>query len=205
MVVSSDRPAKPDEKLPHKTFQVPYTPGFFEDKLIRPELEGNKYEIGWNFLNIQLVMCECLLNSSEILQELKSFDLIVFDSIAICGVLISELLNIPSVMIVIGPPNFFLSIYHMVPMPVSYVPQRVTGFPSKMTFMQRAINLVTYCASKVLLDLLLVRSMDALKAKFGINPERSYKDSYGDAELVIFVADFALEYPQPLLPGLLVI
>lgn len=201
MVVSSDRPAKPNEKIPHKTFQVPFKPGFIEDKLIRPALEENKYTIGWNMHNIQLVMCECLLNSSKLLQELKSYDLIVFDSIAPCGVLISELLDIPSVIIVIGPPNYALSIYHMVPMPVSYVPQRETGFTSKMTFIQRVINLGMYSVAKVLLDLLFVCSMDALKVKFNIKPERSFKESFGDAELVIFLADFALEYPQPLLPG----
>ena len=55
--------------------------------MIRPALEENKYKIGWNLLQIQLVMCESLLNSSDTLRELKSFDLIVFDSAGPCGVL----------------------------------------------------------------------------------------------------------------------
>lgn len=201
MLVSSDRPAKRNEKLPHKTFQVPYEPGFIEDMLIRPALEESKYMIGWNVHRIQQVMCECLLNSSDILQELKSFDLIVFESTAPCGVLVSQLLDIPSVIIVIGPPNYACSIYHMVPLPVSYVPMRETGLTSKMTFMQRVANLGMYSVTKVLLDLLFVRSFDALKAKFNIKLERSFEEGFGDAELVIFLADFALEFPQPLLPG----
>lgn len=201
MLVSSDRPAKPNEKIPHKTFQVPYKPGFIEDMLIRPALEENKHLIGWNLQNIQLVMCECLLSSSELLQELKSFDLIVFDATAPCGVILSQLLDIQSVIIVIGPPNYAFSIYHMVPLPVSYVPMRETGFTSKMTFMQRVANLGMYALTKVLLDLLFVGAWDALKAKFNITVERSFKEEFGDSELVIFLADFALEYPQPLLPG----
>lgn len=201
MLVSSDRPAKRNEKLPHKTFQVPYEPGFIEDMLIRPALEENKYMIGWNVHRIQQVMCECLLNSSDILRELKSFDLIVFESTAPCGVLVSQLLNIPSVIIVIGPPNYAFSIYHMVPLPVSYVPMRETGLTSKMTLMQRVANLGMYSVTKVLLDLLFVRSFDALKANFNIKLERSFEEGFGDAELVIFLADFALEFPQPLLPG----
>ena len=202
MLVSSDRPTKPNEKIPHKTFQVPYKPSFVEDMLIRPALEENKYKIGWNLNNIQLVMCECLLNSSELLQELKSFDLIVFESTAPCGVLLSQILRIQSAIIVIGPPNYAFSIYHMVPLPLSYVPIRGSGFTSKMTFMQRVANFGMYSLIKVLLDLLYVRPWDALKVKFNIKPERSFQEGFGDAELVIFLADFALEFPQPLLPGL---
>ena len=202
MVVSSDRPPKPNEKIPHKTFEIPYKPGFIEDLMIRPALEENKYKIGWNLLQIQLVMCESLLNSSDTLRELKSFDLIVFGScIAPCGVLVSQLLGIPSVTIVMGPPNQALSIYHMAPLSVSYVPIRETGFPSKMTFVQRVVNSGIYCVTRVLLDLFFVRSFDALKAKFNIKPDRSFEEGLGDTELVIFVADFALEFPQPLLPG----
>ena len=170
--------------------------------MVRPALEENKYKIGWNLLQIQLVMCESLLNSSDTLRELKSFDLIVFGScIAPCGVLVSQLLGIPSVTIVMGPPNQALSIYHMAPLSVSYVPIRETGFPSKMTFVQRVVNSGIYCVTRVLLDLFFVRSFDALKAKFNIKPDRSFEEGLGDTELVIFVADFALEFPQPLLPG----
>ncbi|XP_078344951.1 2-hydroxyacylsphingosine 1-beta-galactosyltransferase-like [Oculina patagonica] len=201
MLVSSDRPEKPNEKIPHKTYQVPYKPGYIEDMLIRPALEENKYMIGWNMNRIQLVMCECLLNSSELLQELKSFDLILFDSTAPCGVLLSQVLDIQTVIIVIGPPNYAFAIYHMVPLPLSYVPMRGSEFTSKMTFMQRVGNVGMYGLIKVLLNLLFVRPWDALKVKFNIKPERNFQEGYGDAEMVIFLADFALEFPQPLLPG----
>lgn len=202
MVVSSDRQPKPNEKIPHKTFEIPYKAGFIEDLMIRPALEENKYKLGWNLLQIQLVMCESLLNSSDTLREFKSFDLIVFGSTGPCGVLVSQLLGIPSVTIVIGPPNQAISTtYHMVPLPLSYVPIRETGFPSKMTFVQRVVNSGIYSVTRVILDLFFVRSFDALKAKFNIKPERSFEEGLGDTELVIFVVDFALEVPQPLLPG----
>ena len=202
MLVSSERPAKRNERLPHRTFQIPFGPGYMEKMLIRPALEESRHSIGPNVLDLHLVTCECLLNSSDIFQELKSFDLIVFDSTALCGVLVSQLLDIPSVMInVMGSPNYPLSLYHMAPMPVSYVPIHESGFTSKMTFLQRAANLGIYCVTRVLLDLFVARSFDTLKAKFNIKPERSFEEGFGDAELVIFSADFALEYPQPLLPG----
>ena len=201
MLVSSDRPAKPNEKIPHKTFQVPYKAGFVEDLLIRPSLEGGKYTIGWNYLKIQLVMCECLLNNTELLQELKKFDLIVFDAYAPCGVLLSEVLDIPNVMIVIASPNGIFAPYRKSPLPLSYVPMRGSGFPSNMTFIERVRNVLKYCFGRVLMDLFFIRSMDEIKVKFNINPERSYSESFSDSALVIFLADFALEFPQPLLPG----
>ena len=64
MLSSSERPAKRNEKLPHRTFQIPFGPGFMEEMVIRPALERNRYSIGWNVLSIQLVVCEYLLNSS---------------------------------------------------------------------------------------------------------------------------------------------
>ena len=201
MLVSSDRPIKRNEKIPHKTFQVPYKPGFVEDLLIRPALEGNRYSVGWDFHKVQLVMCECLLNSSALLQELTNFDLLVFDSHASCGVLLSEVLDIPNVMVVTGSPNDKMAAYRNAPLPLSYVPMRGSGFPSNMTFIQRVGTLVDYCFVRLLMDLFFIPTMDEIKVKFNINPERSYSESYSDSLLVLCLTDFALEFPQPLLPG----
>ena len=201
MLVSSDRPAKADEKIPHKTFQVPYKHGFDEDLLIRPALEGNKYSVGWDFHKVQLVMCECLLNSSALLQEVKNFDLLVVDSHASCGVLLSEVLDISNVVVVTGSPIDMLTAYRKAPLPLSYVPIRGSGFPSNMTFIQRVRTLVDYCFVRLLMDLLFIRTMDNMKVKFNINPERSYSESISDSALVLYLADFVLEIPQPLLPG----
>ncbi|KAM7432866.1 UDP-glucuronosyltransferase 1-1 [Porites harrisoni] len=203
MVVSSDRQSKRDDKIPHKKFQVPFKPGFIEETLIRPALEGNKHMIGWNAYKLHLTMCESLLNSTELLEELKDFDLIVYDSFGPCAVLLSDLLRLPKVAISISitPPNNPFSIFHMFPMPLSYVPIHQSGYSSNMTFIQRAVNVVSYCLMQALFEILYVRSYDALMAKFNISAERSFRESFGNAELVIFLADFAMEYPQPLLPG----
>jgi len=149
-------------------------------------------------------MCECLLNNSVLLQELKNFYLLVVDSHASCGVLLSEVLNIPNVMVVTGSPNDILTAYRKAPLPLSYVPLRGSGFPSNMTFIQRVRTLVDYCFIRLLMDLLFIRTMDDMKVKFNINPERSYSESFSDSALVLYLADFGLEFPQPLLPGWLI-
>ena len=76
------------------------------------------------------------------------------------------------------------------------------GFSDEMTFMERVINLVSYLSCKPLFDVVFGTILNSLKVKYNAKPERSYQEALGDAELVLIAADFALEYPQPLLPGM---
>lgn len=154
-------------------------------------------------VEFQNALCEGVLNSTEMLKEVKNFDLLVYDSPAgMCGVLVSELLNIPRVQIQYHPNSPF-GFDNMIPMPVSYVPGLFSGLSDEMTFMERIINLLSYLLIKTFwIDLVYSSAMNDHKIKYKIKPGKSYQDSIGDAELVLIEADFALEYPQPLLPGI---
>ncbi|KAL9957654.1 hypothetical protein ACROYT_G034577 [Oculina patagonica] len=200
LVVPSSKKIKSSSKVPHKIYQVPYKPGFAEETLIKHEFEGNKMQLLLKMGEVLSAFCESALNSAEVLKELKGFDLLIYDSLAFCGVLLGELLDIPRVEFLYAPPNTPLLNY-MIPMPTSYVPQLLTGFTDKMTFMERAINLGTYIAMKLGVHFAHNRPMNALKVKYNIKPDKSFQEAVGDAELVIITADFALEYAQPLLPG----
>ena len=203
MVVPSSQKVKPSEKVPHKIYQVPYKPGFLEDSMIRLELEGNKLQLLWKTNEILSTVCEGLLNNTEVLNALKGCDFIVYDTIAFGGVLLGEQLGIPRVEIMpMRPNNPFGLYFHMIPMPISYVPQLFAGFSDKMTFVERVINLGLYHAMKLFMYIVYERPMNALKVKYNIKPERSFQQAVADAELVIITADFALEYAQPLLPGM---
>ena len=85
--------------------------------------------------------CDAVLNSTDVLKELKSFDLLVHDGpLSMCGPLVSESLGIPRVEILMAALTFGLN--PMIPMPVSYIVQSQLGFTDKMTFMERVINLM---------------------------------------------------------------
>ena len=71
-----------------------------------------------------------------------------------------------------------------------------------MTFVERAINFGVYLGVNLFVNFAIDRQMNALKVKYNIKPERSFLQAARDTELVILTADFALEYPQPLLPGM---
>lgn len=188
--------------MPHKIYQVPFEPGFLEDNMIRLEFEEHKLQLFLKMGEVLHTLCESILNSTEILEELKGFDLILHDSLASCAVLIGEHLHIPRVEILPAPPNVPFTFQHMIPMPVSYVPQLLTGFTDKMTFLERVMNLGAYLGMKLFVQFAFERPLDTLKVKYKITPEQSYHEAAGDVELVIITADFALEYPQPLLPGM---
>ena len=43
---------------------------------------------------------------------------------------------------------------------------------------------------------------EELKAEFNITPERNFQESIHIVEMTLIMGHFALEYPQPLLPGI---
>lgn len=200
MVASSEN-IKPSNTVSHKIYKVPYERGFGEAALLPLELEGDKLQMMLKMDEILTTLCEGALNSTELIEELKDFDLIVNDGLTFCGALLSDRLGIPRVDILAVPLNSPYSFNYMIPMPVSYVPQLFTGFSDKMTFVERVINLGAYLGVKFFMNIAFDRSMNNLKVKYDIKPERSFQEAVSEAELVMITADFALEYAQPLLPG----
>lgn len=100
-------------------------------------------------------MCEHFLQNTEFQEKLREVDIIVYDSVAGCpAVMLGERYDIPRVEILPLPLTSAFSFSHMVPMPVSYVPQLFTGFTDKMSFLERVaefgsvlcrVAIGTYC------------------------------------------------------------
>ena len=188
--------------MEHKLYQVPYKSEFFEYGLARLEIEGSKLNCLLKVGEILITMCERFLQSTELQEKLKGVDVIVYDSLATCpATMLGERFDIPRVEILPLPLTAPFVFSHLVPMPVSYMPQLFTGLSDKMNFMERAMNLAAYFGGKLFMYLVYYRPMNALKVKYNINPERSFQEAVGNAEILISTADFALEYTQPLLPG----
>lgn len=200
MITSSAQKVKTGEKVSHTFYQVPYKKGFLEDTFLRLQLEGHPIQSFSLLPEVFSNFCEGALNSTEVTNNLKDVDLLVHDCLAVCAVLLGEKYDIPRVEIVPITPNSPAGFMHMIPMPVSYVPQLLTGLTDKMSFLERVVNLGAYIGFMVAINLGFGIPMNALKSKYNIKPERSFSEAVADAELCIITADFAMEYPQPLLP-----
>ena len=83
--------------------------------------------------------------------------------------------------------------FFQIPLPVSYVPVQMTSFNQKNAL---------YTASYAPWSRHLFSSCNTFYVYHNITPDTSYYEALANYELLIIEADFALEYPQPLLPGL---
>ena len=170
--------------------------------MIRVAIEEGMLKASLKMNELRRVDCEHFLNDTELLQSLKNFDLVVYEGAAICSVLVAGLLGLPHVLIFPVSPNVPTASLFQIPLPVSYVPVHMTTFTSKMSFRQRLMNFGVYIFSQIAMHFTFAASMSHLKEKHNITPEISYLEARANYELLIIEADFALEYPQPLLPGL---
>ena len=192
---------KPSERISHKVFQVPYASGTTAESLAKVLIEkGMSFEVMMQMDEMRRVVCNTLLNSTDFLESLRGHDLIIHDTGASCSVLLAEYLGIKRIEILPTPPNAPFVVYHKTPLPLSYIPQIMHGYSDKMTFLQRVVNVGSYVGIRILMET-TSKTMNDLKAKYNIRPEISFQEATGEAELVLITADFALEYPQPLLPG----
>ncbi|XP_067018564.1 UDP-glucuronosyltransferase 2B15-like isoform X2 [Acropora muricata] len=200
MVVSSDHMhSRSSEKIPHKVYQVPFERGYLEDMIAKTALKESMVKLFSKVTEYTQTNWDSLLKSKELIEDLRDADLIVYEGMAFAAILVSELYKIPRVSVfpVIPRPGGFL----MFPSPVSYVPMSFTGFTSKMSFLQRVMNLGAYFALNAVFHFTTVRPLATLKAKYNITPETDIQEALNNDELVIVSSDFALDYPQPLLPG----
>ena len=199
---SSENKSRSGENIPHKTYQVPFDSTFIEEFVVRMAIEEGILKALIKMNELQRVACEQLLNNTELLQSLRNFDLVVYEGAALCSVLVADLLGVPHVIIFPVSPNVPTSPFFQIPLPVSYVPIQMTSFTSKVSFTQRLMNLGAYIFSPFVTRFMFATSMSPLKEKYNITPDTSYYEALANYELLIIEADFALEYPQPLLPGL---
>jgi len=200
---ANEKESRSDEKILHKTYQVPFDLDFkIEEFIVKMAMEEGHVRLLINLFELQSSTCEQLLNNTELLQSLRNFDLIVREAASPCAVLVADLLGIPHVVILPVSPNIATAPFFQIPLPVSYVPTQLSGLTGNMSFTDRLMNLGAYVFSYLGTYALTATYLSPLKSKYNITPERSCFESLGNFDLLIIEGDFALEYPQPLLPGL---
>ena len=197
LVVPSVQPFSASNTVRHSVYKYPFDNDHMAPKSPSLSLiEKLKDSQRWNEMFIKT--CRSLLNHVENHKnELSGFDLMMCDSPPDCGAIISEFLGLPR--IDIKPAALGMRLYHDISL-VSYIPEIFSSGSDRMSFVERVENFF-YHTLLTVSKLLFTAPYDGLRREFGLPEERTFQDSINMVEMVIIFGHFALEYPQPILPG----
>lgn len=149
------------------------------------------------WMDFFITSCRALITHVKLhREELRKFDLMFRDTPPECGAIVSEMLGIPRIDI---RPGMTMRLYKDMSV-VSYIPDMFTSNSDKMSFVERVVNLIFHTLTWVTIYQYYAR-FDELRKELGVKEQRSFEDSLNNVEMVIITGHFALEYPQPILPG----
>ena len=186
--------------MKHSVYNYPFEEDHLE-KLIVPKshyrplseiVQDNQMWIDNFYLSCRALITHIKLHK----EQLRKFDLMFCDSPPECGAIVSEMLGLQRIDIKIAGAMRFFKETSL----VSYIPDILTSNTDKMTFTERVVNLLSHVliAATIRYNGVLC---DGLRKEFDVQEARSFYDSVNMAEMVLIMGHFALEYPQPILPG----
>lgn len=128
-----------------------------------------------------------------------NFDLVLMDPGLPVGVLVAHALKLPTVFnvrwITSGEAHFVVA-----PSPTSYVPVSGHAATDKMTFVQRATNLLHYVLNSCVDRFVVCPHYDRLVDRY-LGPDVNFYHLLQGADLWLMRADFVFEFPRPTMPN----
>ena len=201
LIVPSHLPFPPSKTVKHSAYDWPLEKDYLENTVSKC-FSGFK----WKAIRMPKIWEDFLITTCRAIikhvkkhqEEFKSFDLVFGDSPPDCHVIIAEFLVLPRIDI---KPAYAMRHRQMELGLVSYIPSIKSSNIGEMSLMGRFQNLISFGSMKVWKIYHFTR-LGELKAEFNITPERNFQESVHLAEMTLIMGHFALEYPQPLLPGI---
>ena len=145
--------------------------------------------------------CQALFEDDALLKRLRDaeFDVALVDPIWPCSMIVAEYAAkrfvitmsaayVPNIAVPAGNPS-----------DLATIPEMNTGFPNRMTFSQRVVNVLYGLLSFYLKY--AANIFTPIMRAHDICPGRELSDLYSRAQLVIVNVDFAMEFPIPLQPN----
>ena len=186
--------------MQHSVYEYPFEEKRVEKTLVPISHSRSLSEIVDDhkmWMDYFITSCRALVTYVQLhREELSKFDLMFRDTPPECGAIVSEMLGIPRIDI---RPGMAMRLYKDICL-VSYIPDMFSSNSDRMSFLERVANLISHTLTWVTIYQYYAR-FDELREEFGVQEERSFEDSLNNVELVIIMGHFALEYPQPILPG----
>nr|XP_033788724.1 UDP-glucuronosyltransferase 3A1-like [Geotrypetes seraphini] len=147
------------------------------------------------------VQCDSILNQSDILNSLRNekFDIAIIDAFNPCTFLVAEKLELPFIAFFHG--SIINAIQIGIPSPPSYVPVFFSRLSDRMDFWGRMKNCFSYFMSQVINFQAEAQFNSVIQTHFQAGSRPSLPDLQQKAELWIYITDFSIEFPRPLLPN----
>ncbi|XP_022535783.2 UDP-glucuronosyltransferase 1A1 isoform X12 [Astyanax mexicanus] len=148
---------------------------------------------------------QSLLYNKDLMAKLKDmdFDAILTDPFEPLGAIMSEFLKVPAIYKQINHPCNIELLSSQCPSPPSYVPRPFTQFSDRMSFWQRSVNMVRALLQPAACRRIYTKA-DVIASQF-FQREISMVEIMGRAAVWFMSSDFAVEFPQPLMPNLVMI
>ncbi|XP_062922123.1 UDP-glucuronosyltransferase 2C1-like [Mobula hypostoma] len=151
-----------------------------------------------------LFISEIFQNKTLLSQlEKANFDLVLTDPFLVAGSMLAYYLKLPLVHNVrwleSGEAHFFFA-----PSPTSYVPVSGSYLTDKMSFLQRAQNLIQHLIHLSLFELAIYPSYNELCHRY-LGPDTDIKKILMRADVWLFRVDFVFEFPRPTMPNIVYI
>lgn len=152
--------------------------------------------------SIEFSDCDAVFQNESLMERLVAtdFDVVIADPMFCCGLLLAH--HLQAKVVITSPLAWNADIGKLVGNPTNpaWIPSAGTGFPTRMTFLQRLLNVIlsgAFAPSRFIVPIL-----EEFKTQRGLVPGYSMVELYQRADLVLVQTDFAVEAPIPLMPNI---
>lgn len=150
---------------------------------------------------LQAIYCDDVLGNNDVMKAVKRADLIIGDSLYMCGSLIADRFSLPFVTVFTNSLSAPTAHAFSLPLSPAYVPQFKSALGDNLNFVERIQNLYHWIAVYLSFHVGMVPPYKELKDKYNITPNRSLYETLNRVDLTIAQLGFFLDYPRPLLPS----
>lgn len=151
--------------------------------------------------SIQASYCDSVLGNNEVMKSVKRADLLVSDSLYMCGSLIADKFSLPHVVVFTNSLSTPTAHAFSLPLCPAYLPQFKSALGDNLNFVERIQNSYHWIAIYLAFHLGMVPPYKELKDKYQIGPNKDLYETLGRVDLIIGQVGFFLDYPRPILPS----
>ena len=161
---------------------------------------GTVYEM--NFLaSLSSIYCDDVLSNIEAMKAVENADLVVGDSLHLCGSLIAAKFSLPFVNIFMSSLSVPEAHAHGLPLTPAYVPQYQSALGDNLNFWGRIQNSYHWILNYWAFYKVMAPRFQDLKDSYQIAPNKSLYEVLKGVDLIIGQMGFFLDFPRSILPS----